>query len=223
MSKQLDFINQVKDGAVASMVKHKVCASVTIAQAILESGWNSSTLSKEHFNLFGVKADKSWTGKKAVMSTAEYTRNNQKYFIDAAFRKYGSFAESIEDHALFLVNNSRYKQNGLFNSLDYKKQTAALQSAGYATIPTYSKMLNDIIEQYKLHQYDKQEAYPIKFRVEAIVTASALNVRTIPVTGAVVKQFKANDKITLIDYNMDKSWGCTTLGWVSMAYVKIIK
>ena len=223
MSKQLDFINQVKDGAIASMKKHKVCASVTIAQAILESGWNSSTLSKQHFNLFGVKADKSWTGKKAIMSTAEYTRNNQKYFIDAAFRKYGSFAESIEDHALFLINNSRYKINGLFNSLDYKKQTSALQKAGYATSPEYSKMLNTIIEQYKLDQYDKQDTYNVKFRVEAIVTASALNVRTTPVTGAVIKQFKLNDKITLIDYNKDKSWGLTTIGWVSMSYIKIIK
>jgi flagellum-specific peptidoglycan hydrolase FlgJ len=223
MSKQQYFINQVKDGAVTSMLKHKVCASVTIAQAILESGWNSSTLSKEHFNLFGVKADKSWNGKKVTMSTAEYTRNNQKYFINADFRKYVNFAESIEDHALFLVNNSRYKANGLFDSLDYKKQTASLQSAGYATSPEYSKMLNTIIEQYKLDQYDKQDSYNIKFRVEAIITASALNVRTTPVTGVVVKQFKLNDKITLIDYNKDKSWGLTTIGWVSMAYVKIIK
>ena len=223
MSKQRDFINQIAPGAIASMKKHKVCASVTIAQAILESGWNSSTLSKAHFNLFGVKADAGGKGPKAIMKTAEYTRNNEKYFIDAAFRKYANFAESIEDHALFLVNNSRYRRNGLFDSLDYKKQTDALQRAGYATSPEYSKMLNTLIEQYKLDTYDKQQNYPIKFRVSAIVTASILNVRAEPLTGSVIKQFKANDKITLIDYNKDKSWGLTTVGWVSMDYVKIIK
>jgi flagellum-specific peptidoglycan hydrolase FlgJ len=223
MSKQLDFIKQVKGGAIASMQKYKVCASVIIAQAILESGWGESGLSQKGFNLFGVKAIGGWRGEKITMKTAEYTKENVKYFIDAAFRKYGSFAESIEDHALFLVNNSRYKNNGLFDSLDYKKQTAALQSAGYATSPTYSKMLNEIIEQFKLDNYDKQEIDPIKFRVEAIITASVLKVRREPIDGAVVKRFKLNDKITLIDYNKDKSWGLTTVGWVCMSFVKIIK
>jgi len=223
MSKQQEFISKIVPGAIASMKKHKICASVTIAQAILESGWGGSSLSVKAFNLFGVKAIGGWRGNQIIMRTAEYDKNSKRYFINAAFRKYINFAESIEDHALFLVNNSRYKINGLLISQDYKKQTLALQRAGYATSPTYSKMLNDIIEQYKLHQYDKQEIDPIKFRVEAIITASVLNVRKEPITGAVVKQFKVNDKITLIDYNKDKSWGLTTVGWVCMSFVKIIK
>lgn len=153
MSYTDDFINSIKDGSIASMKKHGVLASVTMAQAILESAWGKSGLAKNSKNLFGVKADSSWKGAKKSYKTYEYY-NGIKTLIDDYFRVYNGYAESIEDHALFLVNNSRYKQHGFFSAKDYVGQANALQSAGYATAPNYAQQLINLIRQYNLNKYD---------------------------------------------------------------------
>lgn len=155
-----DFINSIKDGAIASMKKHNVLASITIAQAILESSWGNSTLAKESKNLFGIKAIGGWRGAKKNYPTYEYY-NGKKTLINDYFRVYNSFAESIEDHALFLLNNSRYKNYGFFSAKDYIGQANALQKAGYATAPNYAESLINLIKQYNLNKYDviESEAY----------------------------------------------------------------
>lgn len=153
MSKQTDFINSIKEGAIKSMKKHGVLASITIAQAILESSWGTSGLSANALNLFGIKA----TGSEpyTTMRTAEYTKKREKYYINANFRKYNSYSESIEDHAKFLVENPRYKNSGFFSAKDYKGQANALVKAGYATDPNYANLLIQLIEQYGLKKYDE--------------------------------------------------------------------
>lgn len=166
MSKQIDFINKIKDGAIASMKNHGVLASITIAQAILESSWGESGLSIKANNLFGIKA----TGNEPyiTMQTAEYSRG-EKYYINAKFRKYNSYTASIEDHAKFLVENPRYKRYGLFNTNDYKGQTNALVKAGYATDPNYDNLLIQLIEQYGLSKYDNADTkgkYTINYCLE---------------------------------------------------------
>lgn len=153
MSYTDDFINAVKDGSIASMKKHGVLASITVAQAILESGWGRSKLTQECNNLFGVKAIGGWRGPKKSYPTYEYY-SGRKTLINDYFRVYNSYAESIEDHALFLVNNSRYRQHGFFNAKDYIGQANALKRAGYATAPTYAQQLISLIDQYKLYKYD---------------------------------------------------------------------
>lgn len=153
MSYTDDFINAVKEGAIVSQKKHGVLASITIAQAILESGWGKSKLSIECKNLFGVKAIGRWRGPKKSYPTYEYY-SGRKTLINDYFRVYNSYAESIEDHELFLVNNSRYRQHGFFNAKDYIGQANALQRAGYATAPNYAKQLIQLINQYNLNKYD---------------------------------------------------------------------
>lgn len=147
------FINSIKDGAITSMKKHRALASITMAQGILESDYGRSKLAKDSNNLFGVKADKSWKGAKKSYPTYEYY-NGKRTLINDYFRVYSSFAESIEDHALFLVNNSRYRKYGFFNAKDYVGQANALQEAGYATAPTYAQSLINLIKQYRLDKYD---------------------------------------------------------------------
>lgn len=154
MSYQKDFINSIAPGAVALQKQYGVLASITIAQAILESGWGKSKLTVDANNLFGIKADSRWNGEVCLMRTAEYRPTGEKYYIDAGFRKYSSLEQSTEDHALFLVNNSRYKKHGFFEAKDYKGQAQALQNAGYATSPIYGQILIQLIEQYELYQYD---------------------------------------------------------------------
>lgn len=153
MSMQVNFINSIKDGAVASMKKHGVLASITISQAILESGWGRSQLSSKYHNLFGIKADSSWRGSRVNMQTGEY-RNGSHVMENWGFRVYSSYAESIEDHALFLVNNPRYSKSGFFSAKSYIGQADALVKAGYATDPNYSLQLVQLIKQYSLNNFD---------------------------------------------------------------------
>lgn len=149
-----EFIERVVDGSISSYKKYGVYPSITIAQAILESGWGKSELTSKANNLFGVKADESWSGGHIEMETREVF-NGQEVFITARFRAYESWNHSLEDHGLFLVENSRYAEHGLFKAKDYIGQAYALQSAGYATDPEYPILLISIIQKYGLYKYDK--------------------------------------------------------------------
>lgn len=153
-----DFIAEIKKGAKKSYRKYRIFPSITIAQAILESGWGESELTKDSNNLFGIKADNSWYGETIEVITSE----NYNDKVKAKFRKYNDMNESIEDHAKFLVENKRYEEHGVFNAKDYKQQAVALQDAGYATKKNqkgeaiYAQMLINIIENYNLQLLDSK-------------------------------------------------------------------
>lgn len=147
-----DFIKKVLPVAISTDNIGHIFPSITLAQAILESGWGNDQLPKRSNNLFGIKAA-NWTGPFIEMPTGEYY-NGVKVTVMAKFRAYSSYDESILDHANFLKNNTRYAQNGVFNSTDYIAQAFALGRAGYATNPDYPMQLITLIRQYKLNQYD---------------------------------------------------------------------
>lgn len=146
------FINAVAPGAKQGWTNYGVLPSLTIAQAILESGWGKSGLSAApNYNLFGIKAN-GWKAPNIVnKKTFEYI-NGKRVEVVAAFRKYNSWAESVKDHALFLQQNRRY--SNLLWKTDYKEVCKLIQQDGYATAPTYASQLIKIIEQYKLYNYD---------------------------------------------------------------------
>ena len=150
---QSEFIESLIPGARESFDKYKVYPSLIIAQAIHESGWGKSALAQKGNNLFGIKADSRWTGARINMRTAEYKGGN-KYYINADFRKYKNFNESIVDHGKFLSNNSRYSKNGVFTARTSAEQAQALQRAGYATDPKYAQKLISTIKAYDLTRYD---------------------------------------------------------------------
>ncbi|MEG1312327.1 MAG: glucosaminidase domain-containing protein [Romboutsia sp.] len=151
-----DFIKEIELGAKDNYKKYGILPSITVAQAILESGWGQSGLSKSSKNLFGIKADESWDGKIIEVSTVE----NYNDKIKAKFREYDNYNESIYDHGKFLSENKRYEESGLFKSKDYKKQAQALEDAGYSTKKDekgnaiYAEMLVNIIRKYNLHKLD---------------------------------------------------------------------
>ena len=151
------FIESIEKGAKKSYKKYGIYPSVTIAQAILESGWGKSKLAKESNNIFGIKADSSWDGESVEVITSE--NHNDK--VVAKFRRYEDINESIEDHAKFLVYNPRYKKHGVFDAKNYKEQAQSLEDAGYSTKkdkngnPIYADMLIDLIERYNLQNIDK--------------------------------------------------------------------
>ena len=153
---QMKFINSIKEGAIESYETSKILPSVTIAQAILESNWGNSNLTKEANNLFGIKADYYWKGEYVIFDTNEY----HNYMIKDKFRKYNSLPDSIKDHSDFLLKNTRYKEHGVFDAKTYKEQALALENAGYSTAQdefgnkTYAKMLGELIRQYNLQLID---------------------------------------------------------------------
>ena len=143
------FLGGIKNGLQSGWNKHGVLPSVSAAQAILESGWGQSRLAIDGKNLFGIKGD--YNGDYVVMPTQEYV-NGCWITINAAFRKYPTWNESVEDHGYFLAVNPRY--NNLIGETDYRKVTKYLQQDGYATAPNYSAYLNQLIQTYNLTSYD---------------------------------------------------------------------
>ncbi|MHB9833808.1 glycoside hydrolase family 73 protein [Paraburkholderia terrae] len=146
-----DFISAVAPAARASAAKTKIPASFTVAQGALESGWGTSQLALQGFNLFGVKADPSWHGDTMKLPTAEYV-NGQRVTVVATWRKYGSWLEAIDDRAAFLLNNPRYKPAFAYTS--GPTFACAIAAAGYATDPKYGQKIVSIIKAHNLSTLD---------------------------------------------------------------------
>lgn len=157
-SEYIKFIDEISDEAITMYKEYKILPSVIIAQAILESGWGKSELSKEANNLFGIKADRSWSGKTIGMNTSEFYNKN----TTAKFRMYENKSESLQNHGEFIYENKRYRNNGVFDATYYVEQAQALEDAGYSTKENengeriYADLLIDLIRQYNLQLIDSE-------------------------------------------------------------------
>ena len=106
-----EFIEKIGPKAQADYKKHGVLASITIAQACLESGYGTTELAVKANNLFGMKKSLSGnTWKSAWDGVSIYTKQTKEEYqkgqittITADFRKYPSIDKSIEDHSLYLT------------------------------------------------------------------------------------------------------------------------
>lgn len=147
-----DFIGEIVPGAIKSYREQGVLPSLTLAQAILESAWGKSTLAKECYNLFGIKWTEGCGYEYKEYPTWEY-QNNQWVQVKAQFRKYASYAKSIEDHGKLLLK-SRYEK--VIAAKDYKEACTEVWKAGYATDPNYPGKLIGLIEKYGLDKYDRE-------------------------------------------------------------------
>ena len=145
------FIAEIGETSRYLAARNDLYASVMIAQAILESDSGQSTLSqKPSYNFFGIKGD--YNGQSVTLPTWEDDGKGNPYYIDAAFRSYGSVENSLQDYVDFL-EGSYYVGVHRSNTKNYKDATAALTGV-YATDTTYGDKLNSIIEQYQLTIYD---------------------------------------------------------------------
>jgi Mannosyl-glycoprotein endo-beta-N-acetylglucosaminidase/Putative peptidoglycan binding domain len=134
--------------ARASQKATGVPASVTLAQAIIESGWGDSHMG-DAWNFFGIKAhgDEPFV----VVRTREVV-GGKDVFINAKFRRFASMEECFREHGRFLRDNPRYAQ--AFQTKDAESFARAIHAAGYATDPHYSDALIGIIRDNNLTQYD---------------------------------------------------------------------
>ncbi|WP_407649686.1 glucosaminidase domain-containing protein [Thermaerobacillus caldiproteolyticus] len=150
-----NFIQEIASYAQRIQEKYKILASLVIAQACLESNFGQSGLAQKGKNLFGIKG--SYNGQSIKMKTTEF-RNGKEYQTDAAFRKYPSWLESLEDLAKLYVNGvswDRNKYKPIVGETNYILACKKVQECGYCTDPNYATKLINIIEKYELHKYDK--------------------------------------------------------------------
>lgn len=143
----LAYIEKYKDVAKDNMTRTGIPASITLGQAILESGAGTGPLSVQANNHFGIKCHKEWTGP-----SIRYTDDEE----NECFRKYEEPAESFKDHSYFLTSRPRYAELFEFQKDDYKSWAYGLKAAGYATDKAYPDKLIALIERYQLGKFDAE-------------------------------------------------------------------
>ncbi len=154
ISSAQDFVHQLRPYAEKVAGKLGVDANMLLAQAALETGWGKHIIKRadgsSSFNLFNIKADKSWKGEQASVKTLEY-RNGVAAKEVAGFRSYASYQESFEDYIKFIQRNPRYK-NALKQVGKAEQYMHELHQAGYATDPRYA---DKVISIYHSKLFDQ--------------------------------------------------------------------
>ncbi len=143
----VEYINKYSSLAVEQMREHKIPASITLAQGLLESGAGYSMLARKSNNHFGIKCGGNWRGR--TVRHDDDARNE-------CFRAYKSVRDSYEDHSAFLTRGARYAFLFRLKTTDYKGWARGLKKAGYATDRSYANRLITIIEDYDLYKYDRK-------------------------------------------------------------------
>ena len=145
------FLQKLKPYVIKDMETTGILASLTAAQAFIESNKGNSGLTQKCNNLFGIKG--LYNGQGEEFWTTEYY-NGIKTRIKAYFRKYPSWQESIADHSSLFNRLSRYAN--LRGETDYVKACTNVRLDGYATSPTYTSTLINTIQKYHLDEWDRE-------------------------------------------------------------------
>lgn len=197
------FIEEIGAMARADMAKSGICAAVTVAQAILESGWGKSDLAVKAKNIFGMKCSlsgntwpgSSWDGKSSYnKSTGEYYSGSYTS-VKADFRVYKNWSESVADHSAYLAGAKRgsaLRYAGLVGCTDYRKAAQIIKDGEYATSPDYVSKICNIVEQYNLTRFNTNYSAPATTKPAATVTpAPAPKVPYLVRVGSGVQIYKA--------------------------------
>ncbi len=142
-----DFVREVWPLAVRAGKQLGVDPRAIVAQAALETGWGSRLIRDDAGvsgnNLFGIKADRAWSGERVTVTTLEYDGGLPKP-QRAQFRAYPDLATGFQDYVDFLSSNPRYSE-ALRAGGSAHEYASRLQSAGYATDPRYAEKIRSII------------------------------------------------------------------------------
>ncbi len=152
-------------------------ACVTMAQAILESGWGRSGLFRQANNPFGIKyahIDSRLRGGDDAPKYGEYTAPTRELIdgrpqvVEATFAKYFTLSNAFYEHALLISELPRYRP--AFDARnDWRMFTEKLMECGYSTdrpplckVPGckhYAGRLIQIIEEFNLDDPKALELY----------------------------------------------------------------
>ncbi|MGM9906610.1 glycoside hydrolase family 73 protein [Limosilactobacillus sp.] len=149
------FVKQVAPAAQQEQQKYHIPASITIAQAGIESNWGRSKLAYKYNNLFGIKANSK---KNRVRMYTTENINGKNKEVKQYFQVYDSWSASIKSHTYLIVrgtadNHRRFR--GVQKAKNYKQAAYELQKNGYATDPDYASKLIYAIQKFDLNKYDK--------------------------------------------------------------------
>jgi flagellum-specific peptidoglycan hydrolase FlgJ len=153
---QLAWLASMAPAAQAAMKQYGVPASVTLAQAILESDWGQSELTQKAKNFFGIKAEHiNLPNTYMELLTTEYICGVKKLVL-AGFEKYSDAEACFTDHAQLLHDAARYQpaMRVAKSPDDFAKM---LRVCGYSTLlpmNAYSDRLITLIREFNLYQYD---------------------------------------------------------------------
>lgn len=136
----LDYIEKWKETVILQQADYGIPASITMAQALLESAAGQSELAVNAKNHFGIKCTSDWFGG------VYYYDDDRK---GECFRQYADAAESFKDHSLFL-QRPRYTTCFEIPIDDYEGWAFRLRECGYATDKHYASKLIRLIEEYRL-------------------------------------------------------------------------
>jgi flagellum-specific peptidoglycan hydrolase FlgJ len=150
---QEQFIASIGEAAVESADNTGVPASVTIAQAILESYWGSSRLAREANNYFGIKAQTRAGSAGSIWFDVWEVIGGRNVMQSQVFRAYKTVGESFVDHGRFFVENGRYAAAMAVKD-DPRQFAREVNRAGYATDPSYAAKLIGLMDRYNLYRYD---------------------------------------------------------------------
>lgn len=161
------FIAKIAPYAVSSMKESGISAALTIAQAALESAWGRSGLTVQANNLFGVKGTSP--AGSITLPTREFS-GGRWVTVNAAFRAYRNWGESIADHAKLLTGGVSWNRQLYSKVIGADARTAAQEvaKAGYATDPGYAGKLIALMDEHGLYTYDgegkptEDKAQPVK-------------------------------------------------------------
>lgn len=159
----LAYIEKWKAIAIQEQEDYGIPASITMAQALLESQAGQSELALNAKNHFGIKCTSEWFGG------VYYHDDDSK---GECFRQYGNAAESFKDHSLFL-KRTRYSTCFEIAVEDYEGWARRLKECGYATDPSYAPKLIKLIEDYRLDTLTVTRAVKGSAAVAAAVAAAA--------------------------------------------------
>lgn len=124
--------------------------SVTVAQAIVESGWGTDKNFKSNNNCFNIHGH----GYKNVVSGTDSDANGNQYGTD--FRRYETVNDAFLNRIKFLYENPRYRESGVFNANTPEEQIQALKKAGYWEGANGEQLLLDVLRQNNLTELDSQ-------------------------------------------------------------------
>ena len=147
-----NYIEEYKFLAIDEMVRTGIPASVTMAQAIIESNAGNSKLARESNNHFGIKCKAYWEGREYFHPDDD--RDAQGNLIPSCFRQYSSVEESYFDHSNFLMDTDHYKPLFNYDKTEYTLWAQGLALCGYASDCKYAEKIISTIELYGLHELD---------------------------------------------------------------------
>ena len=142
-----EFFKMLLPAALESERRYGVPASVTLAQAALESGWAKSPIGG--YNIFGIKG--SGSQGTVRVATKEFLKGKW-VTINDNFAKYGNFHEAVMKHGQVFQGDYKGYKNGLATYAKTKNDYAFIDAVGstYATDPQYKQSIKKIMQDYDL-------------------------------------------------------------------------